>query len=489
MPRRSLIENATLNSLYSVLRLIFPLITFPYVARIVGPEGVGSVTYVNTVAETFIALGLFGLPSYAQREIAKRRGDIDAQRNVVEQLLVTAFSLSCVATLCYFAFGLSAPRVRSEWFLFVGFGTSVFSSFGRLDWLFQGIEDFRFVVLRRLAIRTTAVVLIFVLVNDREDYYLYGLVWMLESTVASGLNLLAARREFSPLRIKLKMFAWAKQRSVLKAMLPAFALISTEALFGRIDVLMLGSLADNPEETIGLYAIASRLQRIVSSVLAGVMITVLPRVAKLASQSNSESYIKANRLTFQFSVLVGGIGGLILALLAHDLVVFFGGAEFVDAIPTVIILATRVPINGVLLVVGGHMLFMRNREFKQVASVAAALLVAVALNVLAIPRFSHVGAAGATVLAVLIMLVLQSALAWSDAKAVWLDKDTFKAVTILVLAVGVGVIVTVIAPLGADARNVVALVAAAITWAGGIVVLRPAILREAIARFARKRSQ
>jgi len=383
-------RNAFYNTVYQVIRIIFPIITYPYVSRILGPVGIGKVSYAQTFAEYFTTFSMLGLPIYAVREISRSRVNSGQLEQTTGELLSLSFCLAMVAFFLYGGSILLLPRIAPEPLLHWIFALTVLLGWIKIDWFFQGIEDYRYITLRNLLLRIISISLIFIVIKSREHYVLYGAIWALSAIVSSFWNLWICYRLTHP---KWKLGAWKHH---LKHSLPSAFLHLSLFLYATIDTIMLGVMIADDKYSVGIYNIAGRIVRIVMTIVGGVNAVLTPRLAYIDETGNKERMVQIIRKSLSFSLYLTIPATLGLIVVADDLVVLFAGRNFQPSILTMRILAAELVFLGIENVLG-QLLYATKKEKKLLTINFIALLIAVVLNLFTIPLYRQNGAAAATV--------------------------------------------------------------------------------------------
>ena len=196
--------NILLNSINTITGIIFPVITFPYAARILLPDGIGAINFLNSIISYIVLLTSIGIPLYAVKEIAKYRDDkIQRDQITIEIILLSTFLclLGYIAVVCLATF---IPQIHKQSSLFYILSlTILFTAIG-VNWFYQGIEDFKFITIRALIIRTLSASALFIFVKDSSDLLIYG--WILVGTTVGNnvLNFIHLRKLISFRTINLR---------------------------------------------------------------------------------------------------------------------------------------------------------------------------------------------------------------------------------------------------------------------------------------------
>lgn len=183
--------NYILNLINTGTQMLFPLITFPYVCRVIEPDGVGQVNFFQSIISYISLFTCLGIPMYAIREIARDRNDVvKMNRTAVEILLLhsmlTLIGYAVVAILC-----LTVPQIQVNIPLFLILSLTIFFTAIGCEWFYQGIEDFKYITIRGLIIKIISVVLLFIFVKSKRTCYIMAAIrywecWVVTSSISSA---------------------------------------------------------------------------------------------------------------------------------------------------------------------------------------------------------------------------------------------------------------------------------------------------------------
>lgn len=166
----NVVKNYLYNLSYQILVLIVPLITTPYISRVLGAKGVGTFSYTNSVVQYFILFGCVGLNLYGQREIAYVQHNKEKRDKVFWELVILRI-ITVSTSLAIFYFTLASHGKYAIVFFIMCI--DILSSMADISWFFQGIEDFKKIVVRNFIIKIIGVALIFLFVKSSDDLLLY----------------------------------------------------------------------------------------------------------------------------------------------------------------------------------------------------------------------------------------------------------------------------------------------------------------------------
>lgn len=159
-----------------IINLIFPLVSAAYVARILQPDGIGSVAYAQNITSYFVSLAQLGIPTYGVREIAKVRVSKERLNDTSSELLLINFCSTTVALLFYYIFVGVGNIFFEDRVLFLCYGIIIVFNYISVDWFFQGIEEYGYIMVRSLAVKCLMFFSLILFVRNHNDYIIYAVI-------------------------------------------------------------------------------------------------------------------------------------------------------------------------------------------------------------------------------------------------------------------------------------------------------------------------
>lgn len=384
--------NLRRNYLYTVaiqlLSMLTPLVTAPYLARVLGSDGVGTYSYVLSVATVFSLFAALGLSAYGLREVSRVRDDGAA----VSRLFWELSALRAVTTLVTGAVYAALCFAVERWQVYAAVGILILATGLDLTWFFQAVERFGALMVRHLAVKVLGVVLVFALVRDEGDVTVYALI-QTGSTLLSNL-LLWPRLRGVVGRTEGQWHPMRHLRPSLVYFVPAVA----TSVYTVLDKTMLGAITGDMAQN-GYYESAHKIIRLLMAVITSLNLVVGVRTSYLFGQ-NREGEVRRHLLdTYRFmcALALPLCTGLI-ACGKGFAVVFFGG-DFAAAgqllrlfAPLLFLIGTSNVLGSLYLTPGGY------RRLSNRAIITGAV-VNLILNAVLIPRFGGVGAVVASLAA------------------------------------------------------------------------------------------
>lgn len=380
----SLKFNAVMNMILTSSSVIFPLITVPYVSRILSPSGMGAVSFAQSVITYFSLAAMLGISTYGVRACAQVRDNDKELALVVQELLVILAFSTTVVFIVYLVVLAVVPRFNEDRPLFIIFGIALWlASFG-VEWFYQAIEQYGYITIRSIAIKFIGLILMFLFVHNANDYRIYGAIVIFTGYGANILNMIRLHR-------LVKFVSWHELniRRHFRPMKSFFVSSISSGMYAQADMVLLGFLASN--SVVGIYQLVAKIKTMLATAVNSVVNVMLPRLSYYATNAHG----KYNNLLIKnigFVLLFASAGIAIAALNVVSIIDILGGSQYRAAVvPLLLILPALlfVSLNTVLsqyLISSGHE--------KQYAIVNfAGLVSSIIYCLLFIPLYGAAGAA------------------------------------------------------------------------------------------------
>ncbi len=385
------IKNFIYNTAYELLRLLAPLITAPYVSRVLGADGVGAFSYTQSIATYFVLMGAVGTTLYGQREIAFLQHDVQRRTDAFWQIVGFRFLTS---VLCMAVFWSVFCRAGKYVAIYRVLAMEVAATAFDISWFFMGMEDFRTTVIRNALIKLSGIVLVFLLVKKPEDVPLYALCMTLPIFLGSISFWTAVRKHLG--KPSKSVF-----NGIPRQIKPIFILFVPQVaidVYVVLDKTMIGLLSPAISE-VGYYTQAQKIIKVVLVFLTSLGTVMLPAMSAAFAQGR-DNYIRrsiqrAFRFVFMLSVaLIFGI-----CAVSDRFVPLFFGNGFEPVSLLMIVISPILLLIGISNVIGKQYLLPTKQQKAFTTSVVTGAAVNICLNALLIPRYNAAGASVATVIA------------------------------------------------------------------------------------------
>lgn len=383
-------QNTLYNVAYRVFSLLLPLVTAPYLSRVVGPEGVGLYGYAWALSYVFVLVGMLGLENYGPRTVAQSRDDPAALGRTVSgiwkmQRLVAGVTLT--GWLVYVFFIAGEEREISFHLTMMSVSCLV-----NLDWCLMGLEQFRPIALRNTAVKLLAAAAVFVFVRGPEDLWVYAFVWSLSTLVGCLSCLMSLRGKVRLVRVPL--------REALTHLKPCAILsisVIAVSIYRQMDKVLIGAISDMTQA--GLFENAEKIILCLSGFISAIGTVMLPKVSRMTRQGRMEDVRRHLSTSMELVMAMVCAFAFGLASVADRFVPLFFGEEFAPAAPLMACLALTLIAIGFANVIRTQWVLPQQRDHIFIKSVLTGAAVNLILCFLLIPSQGAMGAVIATVAA------------------------------------------------------------------------------------------
>lgn len=402
--------------MYQITILIIPIITIPYVSRVLGSNGIGINAYTNSIIQYFILLGTIGISLYGNRQVAYVRDN----KNNLSITFWSIFSLKFITTLIsYVLFLIFLSMVEKYHTIFLIQSIYIIAAAVDISWLYMGLEDFKKTVLRNLLVKVVGVICTFIFVNTTDDLWKYVLILSL-SQLLGNLSLWY----YLPRTINKVKVTWC---DIIKHIKPSISLFIPQIaiqVYVVLNKIMLGLLS-TPSE-VGYFDNADKIVKIVMSLATSVGIVMLPRVSNTFARGDMKQvknyvYKSLDFVSYLAFPLMFG-----LAAIAGQFAPWFFGQEFSKTGILMVIISPIIVIIAWSNVLGNQFLMPIGKVKGYTVSVIIGAIINFILNLLLIPYLQSIGTAIASVLAELTVTIVQMYLVRNDLQILVLFKSVWK---------------------------------------------------------------
>lgn len=431
---KSLKLNAFLNSLRSLLTVVFPLITFPYVSRVLSVDGIGKYNFSSSVVSYFLLIAGLGINTYAVREGAKYRDNKQLINPFINQMLtinvVSAFVSYVLLFICLIAFS----KLHSYFLCILIYSIQIGFSVISVDWVFTIYEDFVYITIRNIIFQLFSIGLLFIFVRHSGDYLNYAAITVFSAVGSNILNFYKVNKLF---KIRLTFnFNW---RIHLIPIFMLFAANIANMINVNSDITILGLLKSN--YIVAIYSISSKIYYIISNTLAAVLLVTVPRLAMLFGKKMMREYIKLLRrlINILFLLTVPAMVGLVL--LSKQIILIVAGNHFLRSTVSLQILAIANIFAILAWALSDCVLIPAKREKYVLIGIIVSAFSNIIINIGLIPYFSEIAAALGTVIAEIVVFLFNYYYSRDIVKNIFLSKEFFHtAFATIVGCVGITVI-------------------------------------------------
>ncbi len=382
----SIKKNFAYNALFQIVNILIPLVTTPYLSRVLRPKGVGIYSFAYTVAYYFVTISMLGLYNYGNRSIAKVRENIEERDKIFCEIYAMQIATTSFTTLVYIVYLLLFIEDKMAWMLMPYVLSSIFD----VNWYFFGVEKFKLTAIRNLLIKIISTVCIFIFVRRQSDLLVYGLIM--------GISFLVAQLSVWPVLLKDIHFKRPNFRNVIKHIKPNVVLffpVVAITLYKMMDKIMLGLMINKTQ--VGFYESSEKIIQIPLAFISALGTVMLPRMSNLAVHNDDErglSYIKISLIIV--SAISASMCFGIMGVSKEFIPIFYGQGYETCKLLFLILMPSCIAI-AFANVIRTQYLIPQEMDKIYIVSVTIGATVNLILNALLIPYFESAGAALGTV--------------------------------------------------------------------------------------------
>lgn len=392
-------KNFIYNVIYQILILILPLITMPYVSRVLGADGVGIYSYTYSIAYYFMIIAMLGLNNYGNRTIAKVRDNKESLSKEFCSIYTLQLITSMIMVICYLLYvNLFDNQYKEIAYIQLLY---VISSMFDINWFFFGIEKFKLTITRNTLIKVLSLILIFIFVRTENDVWKYTAI-LAGSTLFSNIVL------FSFLRKYIKLVKVTKDEILkhLKPNLGLFLPVIAVSIYKIMDKIMLGAMSNVAE--VGYYENAEKIANVPLTIIMALGTVMLPRVSNMISNNQEAKVKELLNKTMPFIMFLAFPMTLGVIAISKDFSIIFFGNEFEKSGYLIQLLSiTLIPLSWGNVIRTQYLIPME-RDKEYIISAFLGAIVNFIMNLIFIPIYASIGACIGTICAEFIVMFYQS---------------------------------------------------------------------------------
>ncbi|BCX31099.1 hypothetical protein LTWDN19_16660 [Latilactobacillus curvatus] len=399
----SLRKNLIYNSIYQLLVILTPLITSPYISRVLGADGIGTYSYNYTVANYFLVFAMLGVANYGNRSISKARDNKEEYSKTFWSIYFFQITFSLIIIILYFLYFFFLCKTNRLIVLIESL--VVMSSIFDVTWLFFGLELFKVTTIRSIIVKLFTVVSLLIFVRNNKDVWIYCLIM--------SLGILANQILLWPMVVR--YVKWSKPTineilSNLRPNLILFLPVVAISLFVYIDKLMLGIYSTYSE--LGYFDNADKITSIPMSLITALGTVMLPRMSYIAKKKDKNLENELNEYSMFIAVLMSSAFAFGIMGITKPFVPLFFGKGFTPVGTLLLIMAPKMIFISWANIIRNQYLLPHSRDLSYTISVFIGAIVNLVINILLIPRYGANGAAIGSIITELLITTAQTIMAW-----------------------------------------------------------------------------
>lgn len=263
--------NFIMNFILTATQFVFPLITFPYVSRVLGASANGKIAFASSVANYFMMIASLGIPTYGVRACAQVRDNNEKLSKTVKEIFLINMSMTILVMLTYIICIFTVPQFANNRILFVINGLNILLNMFGMNWVFQALEQYDYITFRSIFFKLISIVFMFLFVHQQQDYIIYGFITIFAAVGSYILNFIRIQK-----LINFKISGPFNIKRHLKPILILFAQSLAVSIYTNLDTVMLGFLKTDTD--VGYYNAAIKIKTILLSLVTSLGNVLLPRI-------------------------------------------------------------------------------------------------------------------------------------------------------------------------------------------------------------------
>ncbi|MFL2060974.1 flippase [Marinilactibacillus psychrotolerans] len=382
MKQKSLIKNIFYNFIYTGINLLYPLITAPYISRILGASNLGEVNLATTIVNWFILFAVFGTTTYGVREVAKIRDNRQQLNKLFSEIIIINGILSFIVTAIFYITIFNIDKLNSEYLLYMILSISIILNIFSIDWFFQAIEEYKYITIRNALIKIFSLVCIFLFVQEEEHYIIYGLISVIATSLNGVLNFIYSKKY-----VKLQFKNINPMRHI-KSLSVFFMHTFVVNIYTNADQVLLGFLIDT--KSVAFMNRTKMITSLAISLSTAITNVTLPRA----------SYYIKNDIK-KFKQLLNVVSNYILWItvpislgcicLASNIMYILGGKEFLDATFLLQIMSLTIIFAPLSTYLQYQVLVAAGKEKLGLYCAIITSILSLILNIILIPSIGFIG--------------------------------------------------------------------------------------------------
>ena len=393
----SLKKNIIYQSVYQILLIIMPLITSPYLSRVLGPEGLGINSYNYSIVYYFILFSRLGVANYGNRSIAAARNDLNRSSKIFWEVLCAHLGVSGISILAYILYVILISPYKLVALIQLLY---LFGAFFDISWFFFGIEKFKNIVLVNLICKISIFVSIFIFVKNENDIITY--IFIISAGYLCGYVFQWFFLSRNVIWIKPNI------REIGQHIKPMFILFLPSiavSLYKVMDKIMLGGMSDISE--VAFYTNAEDVINIPISIVGAIGTVMLSRTSNLIARGEidkSKNYIRISLMAVSWLSMALMFG---ISAISYNFTIVYWGNVFASCAPIIIILVITIPFITVANIIRTQYLMPNKRDLEFLSSIVSGAVINIGINFLLIPYLGARGAAIGTLFAEAAVCIIQ----------------------------------------------------------------------------------
>lgn len=398
--KKSLKLNFVMNAILTMSQFIFPLITFPYVSRILLPEGTGKVSFATSVISYFAMFAQLGIPTYGIRACAQVRDNKEELTRTAQEIFFINLVMTILAYAVFIVGLFTVPRLQQDKRLFLIVSSTLFFNAIGMEWLYKALEQYTYITVRSIIFKFIALVAMFLLIHEKSDYVIYGGISILASSASNIFNFINVHRY-----ICFRPIGHYNFKRHLQPITVFFAMSCATTIYTNLDTVMLGFMKTDAD--VGYYNAAVKIKTILVSIVTSLGTVLLPRASYYVEHGMRKEFHQITCKAISFVFLIATPLMIYFMLFAREGIFFLSGDAYEGSILPMQIIMPTLFFIGLSNIMGIQILVPLGKEKVVLYSEIAGAMVDLIINWILIPSMASAGVAIGTLVAEAVVTIWQ----------------------------------------------------------------------------------
>lgn len=397
---RLLKENIVFNVFKTLLTILYPILTFTYVSRVISVEGLGGVSFSKNFVSYFCLFASLGVNYYGTREGAKIVNDKSKFSKLFWEVLIINIISTTFSFIAFLFMVFCIDSLENYRLLLLVNAVSIVLSGLNNEWVLSAVEKYKLIAIRTMMMQLICIMCMFLFIHNESDYIVYAILLIVSGYGFYVFNWIYIIRSHVVERVPFRNIEIKKH---FKPIFVLFAMLISIDLYTLLDTTMLGLVQG--DRAVGIYSAAIKVPRLVNSMIASVGTVLVPKLSYFYENDRDKfDDLIYRAMTFVFLISIPAAIGVFG--MSEEIIMIICGRKYVDSILTLRILSIIIMIIPISVLFNNQIFIPMRKEIYVLKSTCAGAVVNIIANSILIPKYAENGAAAGTILAELTVMII-----------------------------------------------------------------------------------
>lgn len=398
---KSMSKNAVFKAILNLFNIILPILVGPILTRALGPDLYGYMGYGESLTAYFLIFASFGIYQYGLREISRVRDDKVKLRQTFTSLFLFTVITNIVASAVYMIFVATVYKDKPYFYTCMILGFNLVSNLFYVEWVNEALENYDFIAIKTMVVRIVYSGLIVFFVRNEQNFLFYLYIVIFFNFLNNILSFIYIKKRVS------FDFKNLHFRRHIKPMFFVVILSNTNVLYTQLDKIMIGNYIGTVD--VGYYYTAQKIMTIINTLMLTVIQVTMPRLSNYLGNDSKDEYMVLLKRIIKIYFMFLFPASLGLLCLSKEIILIYGGAKFIEAVPVMIVFSLYMLTIGVEGIIANQMIYLHGKERDDVILILIGGILNLIFNttLLLTGRFTATTAMATTLIANSIVIVLE----------------------------------------------------------------------------------